>query len=344
MTLPSDNLIETRDLSCHFFTDEGVVRSVDRSSFDLARGKTLCIVGESGSGKSVTARAIMGLTRKPGRITGGQILYRPESGADPIDLAALDPSSREYRSLRGAEFGMIFQEPMAALSPVHTIGSQLLEGVLMHERCSKAEARDRGIEALHRVGIPEPERRFEQYGFELSGGMRQRAMIAMALACRPRLLIADEPTTALDVTTQANILDLIAELQEETGMTVMLITHDLGVVAEIADEVAVMYLGRVVECGDVDTIFHAPAHPYTEALLKAMPSIHATQGSRLPAIPGMVPHPFARPSGCGFHPRCHRFAEGLCDRIEPEQVDLGDRHAARCLRIEDHADNKEAAE
>ncbi len=343
-TPDGDNLIEVRDLSCHFFTDEGVVRSVDQSSFDLPRGRTLCIVGESGSGKSVTARAIMGLTRKPGRLVGGRMLYRPEPGAAPIDLAALDLKGSEYRSLRGAEFGMIFQEPMAALSPVHTIGTQLLEGVLTHEKCSKTEARNRGIEALRRVGIPEPDRRFDQYGFELSGGMRQRAMIAMALACRPRLLIADEPTTALDVTTQANILDLIRELQDETGMTVMFITHDLGVVAEIADTVAVMYLGRVVEKGDVDTIFHAPAHPYTEALLGAMPSVHARRGSRLPAIPGMVPHPFARPAGCGFHPRCHRFVEGLCNLHEPAQVDLGGGHAARCLLLGGENDRKEAAE
>ncbi|MCV3272303.1 ABC transporter ATP-binding protein [Roseobacter sinensis] len=340
----ADNLIEVRDLSCHFFTEEGVVRSVDQSSFDLPRGKTLCIVGESGSGKSVTARALMGLTREPGKIVSGQMLYRPAPGVVPIDLAAERSGGQLYRSLRGAAFGMIFQEPMAALSPVHTIGTQLLEGVLTHEACSRAEARNRGIDALQRVGIPEPERRFDQYGFELSGGMRQRAMIAMALACRPALLIADEPTTALDVTTQANILDLIADLQAETGMTVMFITHDLGVVAEIADEVAVMYLGRVVERGDVDTIFHAPAHPYTEALLNAMPSVHARRGTRLPAIPGMVPHPFARPSGCGFHPRCHRFVDGLCNRREPEPVDLGAGHVARCLRLENSKDQKEAAE
>jgi peptide/nickel transport system ATP-binding protein len=343
MHKPTDNLIEVRDLSTHFFTDEGVVKSVDTSSFDIPRGKTLCIVGESGSGKSVTARAIMGLTRKPGRIVGGQMLYRRQPGGEAVDLAKLDPAGREYRAIRGAEIGMIFQEPMAALSPVHTIGTQLLEGILVHTKCAKAEAKERGIEALARVGIPDPARRFDQYGFELSGGMRQRAMIAMALACRPRLLVADEPTTALDVTTQANILDLIKSLQEETGMTVMFITHDLGVVAEIADEVAVMYLGRVVERGDVDTIFHAPAHPYTEALLKAIPSIHSRPGERLAAIPGMVPHPFARPSGCSFHPRCHRARGGLCDREVPVRVTVNTGHSAECLLLQDMP-RKEAAE
>jgi peptide/nickel transport system ATP-binding protein len=338
-----DNLIEVRDLSTHFFTDEGVVKSVDSSSFDIPRGRTLCVVGESGSGKSVTARAIMGLTRKPGRIVSGQMLYRREPGGDAIDLARLDPAGREYRAIRGAEIGMIFQEPMAALSPVHTIGTQLLEGILVHEKCTKPEAKERGIEALARVGIPDPARRFHQYGFELSGGMRQRAMIAMALACRPRLLVADEPTTALDVTTQANILDLIQELQQETGMTVMFITHDLGVVAEIADEVAVMYLGRVVERADVDTIFHAPAHPYTEALLKAIPSIRSRPGERLASIPGMVPHPFARPSGCGFHPRCHRAKAGVCDLNVPRSVAVAAGHSAECLLLES-APQKEAAE
>jgi peptide/nickel transport system ATP-binding protein len=338
-----DNLIEVRGLSTHFFTDEGVVKSVDDSSFSIPRGKTLCIVGESGSGKSVTARAIMGLTRKPGKIVSGEILYRPKADGAAIDLARLDLNGREYQAIRGAEIGMIFQEPMAALSPVHTIGTQLLEGILTHEKCDRREAKARGIAALARVGIPDPAKRFDQYGFELSGGMRQRAMIAMALACQPRLLVADEPTTALDVTTQANILDLIQGIQEETGMTVMFITHDLGVVAEIADEVAVMYLGRVVERGDVDTIFHAPAHPYTEALLGAIPSIHSHRGERLSAIPGMVPHPFARPSGCGFHPRCHRAKAGLCELRPPAAVTVSPGHSAECLLLEPSA-QKEAAE
>ncbi len=338
-----DNLIEVRDLETHFFTDEGVVKSVDGSSFDIPRGRTLCVVGESGSGKSVTARAIMGLTRSPGKVVGGSILYRPQAGGQAVDLTTYDPKGAAYRAIRGREIGMIFQEPMASLSPVHTIGSQLLESILQHEKCDRPEAKARGIAALARVGIPEPAARFDQYGFELSGGMRQRAMIAMALACKPRLLIADEPTTALDVTTQANILDLIRELQAETGMTVMFITHDLGVVAEIADEVAVMYLGRVVERADVDTIFHAPAHPYTEALLKAIPSIHAKAGERLAAIPGMVPHPFARPAGCGFHPRCHKFRPGLCDVSVPRPVAVGPGQSACCLLIGD-ASQKEAAE
>ncbi|WP_227270798.1 ABC transporter ATP-binding protein [Roseobacter weihaiensis] len=328
-----DTLLEVRDLATHFFTDEGVVRAVDGASFDIPRGKTLCIVGESGSGKSVMARAVMGLTRAPGRVVGGSVLWCPDQDGQATDLATLHGNSRAYRAIRGPEIGMIFQEPMAALSPVHTIGTQLAESVRSRHAVSKRETRERGIEALARVGIPEPAARYDQYGFELSGGMRQRAMIAMALAAEPKLLIADEPTTALDVTTQAGILDLILDLQSETGMTVMFITHDLGVVAEIADSVAVMYLGRVVEHADVDTAFHAPAHPYTEALLRALPSIHAKTGERLAAIPGMVPHPFARPAGCAFHPRCHRFRPGLCETREPENVPVAPGHGARCLLL-----------
>lgn len=330
----TDNLIEVRDLATHFFTDEGVVRSVDGASFDVPRGKTLCIVGESGSGKSVTARALMGLTREPGRIVGGSISWRSDPDKPPTNLAELRGDSRAYRALRGPQIGMVFQEPMSALSPVHTIGTQLAESVRSRHKVCKREVRERGIEVLARVGIPEPKARYDQYGFELSGGMRQRAMIAMALAAEPTLLIADEPTTALDVTTQAGILDLIRDLQEQTGMTVMFITHDLGVVAEIADDVAVMYLGRVIESADVDTIFHDPAHPYTKALLRAIPSIHTRTGERLEAIPGMVPHPFARPTGCPFHPRCQRFQDGLCDVRTPVPITVVPGHDASCLLLE----------
>ena len=254
--------LEVKGLRTHFFTDEGVVKAVDGADFQVRRGKTLCIVGESGCGKSITARSILQLLAKIGKIVEGEILLSRDSG-EVLDLAALKPQSKVMQSIRGKEISMIFQEPMSSLSPVHTIGNQIMEAIQLHFDADKKEAKRRAIDILERVGIPKAETRLGSYVFELSGGMRQRAMIAMALSCQPRLLIADEPTTALDVTTQANILDLIRELQKDMDMTIIFITHDLGVVAEIADEVVVMYLGKAVESGDVDTIFHDPKHPYT---------------------------------------------------------------------------------
>ena len=254
--------LEVKGLRTHFFTDEGVVKAVDGADFQVRRGKTLCIVGESGCGKSITARSILQLLAKIGKIVEGEILLSRDSG-EVLDLAALKPQSKVMQSIRGKEISMIFQEPMSSLSPVHTIGNQIMEAIQLHFDTDKKEAKRRAIDILERVGIPKAETRLGSYVFELSGGMRQRAMIAMALSCQPRLLIADEPTTALDVTTQANILDLIRELQKDMDMTIIFITHDLGVVAEIADEVVVMYLGKAVESGDVDTIFHDPKHPYT---------------------------------------------------------------------------------
>jgi oligopeptide/dipeptide ABC transporter ATP-binding protein len=247
----------------------------------------------------------------------------------------MDPRGGRIRQIRGKDISMIFQEPMTSLSPVHTIGNQIMEAVLLHLPLSKDGARERAIEVLRRVGIPKPEQRIDYYPFQLSGGMRQRAMIAMALSCEPDLLIADEPTTALDVTTQANILDLIRELQQDLGMSVMFITHDLGVVAEIADEVAVMYLGRVVERGDVDTIFHDAKHPYTQALLRSIPKMGLGRKDRLEQIRGMVPHPFARPSGCTFHSRCDRFMPGLCEKLEPPNETFGEGRSVRCLLYSD---------
>jgi peptide/nickel transport system ATP-binding protein len=322
--------LEVNDLKTHFFTDEGVVKAVDGADFRIQRGGTVCIVGESGCGKSVTARSILQIIKKPGRIVNGQILMHRSDG-EVVDLAKLNPGSRSMRAIRGKEIAMIFQEPMSSLSPVHTIGNQIMEAIHLHFDVEKEEARDRAIKLLKRVGIPKAEQRLDAYVFQLSGGMRQRAMIAMALSCQPSLLIADEPTTALDVTTQAIILDLIKELQTDLNMTIMFITHDLGVVAEIADMVVVMYLGKVVESGTVDDVFHDPKHPYTRALHKSIPKLGESGKGRLDTIRGMVPHPFARPQGCTFHPRCDSFMPGVCDRIEPPIITLEEGVDVRCL-------------
>jgi peptide/nickel transport system ATP-binding protein len=327
----TDPILEVRDLHCHFPTAEGTVRAVEGASFTVPRGKTLCIVGESGSGKSITARAIMQILSKPGHVVKGEILFRANPGDAPVDLAAMDPRGRPIRDIRGRDIAMIFQEPMTSLSPVHTIGDQIGEMVSLHMGADKEEARARAVEMLRKVGIPRPDERVDMYPFQLSGGQRQRAMIALALANGPKLLIADEPTTALDVTTQANILDLIADLQREMGMSVIFITHDLGVVAEIADDVAVMYVGRVIERAPVDAIFHDPRHPYTRALLNAIPRVDGLRGENLAAIRGMVPHPFARPNGCQFHPRCNQFVPGRCDQGEPADIAVSADRIARCV-------------
>ena len=281
-------LLSVRDLRTHFLADEGVVKAVDGVSFDVYPGRTLGVVGESGCGKSVTAHSILRIVEQPGRIVGGQILLR-QSTSD-IDLAQLTANGARMRSIRTGVIGYVFQEPMSSFSPVHTIGSQIVEAIRNHRQMSKHEARASAVELLRRVGIPRAEDRMDEYAFQLSGGLRQRAMIAMALSCDPRLLIADEPTTALDVTTQAQILELLADLQEQTGMAIILITHNLGVVAEMADDVAVMYLGRIVEQGPVEDTFYASKHPYTQLLLKSIPSIHSVRRSKLPTIAGSVPH------------------------------------------------------
>jgi peptide/nickel transport system ATP-binding protein len=320
----NETLIEVKDLKTYFYTDEGVVKAVDGVDFSIKKGKTLCVVGESGCGKSITARSIMRLIVPPGKIVEGSIKLagKEEQGAaaPEIDITSLSPKGKEIRQIRGAEISMIFQEPMSSLSPVHTIGNQLAEAIRLHMKCSKEDAKARSIEVLKEVGIPKAEQRFDVYPFQLSGGMRQRVMIAMALSCRARLLIADEPTTALDVTTQSNILDLIQGLQKEYNMSVMFITHDLGVVAEIADDAVVMYLGKVVERGPVDAIFHDPKHPYLISLLRSIPKLTAGSAERLDSIRGMVPHPFNRPRGCPFHPRCDKAIKGLCDVRPPPQV------------------------
>jgi peptide/nickel transport system ATP-binding protein len=317
-------ILTVRDLRTYFYAEEGVVKAVDGASFELRPGATLGIVGESGCGKSVTARSILRIVERPGRIVSGEILLRRAAGpaGEPpagavVDVAALDPASPEMREIRGGDIGLVFQEPMTSFSPVHTVGNQMVETIQIHLKLDRRAARERAVDLLRRVGVPRPERRIDEYAFQLSGGLRQRAMIATALACSPRILIADEPTTALDVTTQAQILDLLRGLQEKEGMAIILITHNLGVVAEMCDEVVVMYLGRVVERGTVDAIFHAPRHPYTRALLRSIPSIHAPLRTKLPTIAGSIPHPHNRPSGCPFHPRCPEWIRGTCEHHEP---------------------------
>jgi peptide/nickel transport system ATP-binding protein len=326
-----DLLLEVKHLKTHFFLDEGVVKAVDGVDLTIRRGRTLAVVGESGCGKSVMARSIMGIVTAPGKIVAGEILLHRET--EVMNLVAHDPKSRLMRMVRGKEMGMIFQEPMAFLSPVHTIGNQIMENLRWHTDLSPREIRRQTIEMLQKVGIPKPERRIDAYPHELSGGMRQRAMIAMALINKPTLLIADEPTTALDVTTQAQILELLLQLTEEFAMTTLIITHDLGVVAEIADDVAVMYLGEVVETAPVDDLFYNPKHPYTVGLLQSIPRLDGDVRQKLNAIPGTVPHPYNRPSGCHFHPRCKaRLLNGLtqCATQAPPMLSLQPTQEARC--------------
>lgn len=330
-------LIEIRGLKTHFSTDDGVVRAVDGVDLHIYENRTLCVLGESGCGKSILARSILRIVDPPGKVVEGAIRYKDSRG-HVTDLASLRPNAPALRQVRGREISMIFQEPMSSLGPITRIGDQIVETILLHRPMSKVEAKERAIDMLARVGIPRPAERFSAYPFELSGGMRQRAMIAMALSCRPRLLIADEPTTALDVTTQAQILDLIAELQDELKMGVVLITHDLGVVAEVAQDVAVMYMGKVVEYGDVMSIFEAPQHPYTRALLASVPRLGAVNKGRLPAIRGMVPHPLARPTGCSFRTRCDRYMRGVCDQAEPALIRHGPSEVACFLYSGETAD------
>lgn len=330
------SLLEINNLMTHFHLQEGIVRAVDGVSFDIRRGQTVGIIGESGCGKSVTAHSILRLVPSPpGNIVDGQILFhRSDNGMDrePVDLAQLDPRGAEIRSIRGAEISMVFQEPMTSFGPMHTIGNQIVESILLHqEDVDQAEARELAIENLRRVGIPRAPQIVDSYPHQLSGGMRQRAMIAMALSCSPRLLIADEPTTALDVTIQAQILELLMALQEEFGMAVIFITHNLGVIAEVADEVAVMYLGRIVEQAGVNELFDNPQHPYTQGLLNSIPHIDEEKLPRLRAIEGVVPDPYEIPIGCAFSDRCPSFIPGTCDRAIPDLAETGPDHRVRCF-------------
>ncbi|NLL43935.1 MAG: ABC transporter ATP-binding protein [Firmicutes bacterium] len=322
----TQKLLSVKNLKTHFFTDDGVIPAVDGISFDLDRGGTIGIVGESGCGKSVTSLSIMGLIpQPPGKIVDGEIIFEGQN--------LLQLSEEEMRHVRGNEISMIFQEPMTSLNPVFTVGNQISEAIMLHQGLDKEAAREKSIEMLRLVGIPSPEQRVDDYPHQMSGGMRQRVMIAMALSCNPKLLIADEPTTALDVTIQAQILDLMAQLREELGTAIMMITHDLGVIAEVVEKVVVMYTGKIVEAADTLTIFKEPRHPYTVGLLASIPRLDS-DGSRLQAIPGSVPIPGTFPEGCGFHPRC-AFATELCVQQEPPAFEVAEGHYVACWKVVD---------
>ena len=319
--MQNELLLQVSDLCTYFHTDDGVARAVDGVSFEIAEGETLGLVGESGCGKSVTALSILRLVDPPGRIESGKILLR--------DRSLLTLTKREMRTIRGGQISMIFQEPMTSLNPVFSIGDQIMEAVRLHQKKTLTEARALAVEMLRRVGIPSPERRVDEYPHQMSGGMKQRVMIAMALVCRPALLIADEPTTALDVTIQAEILDLLADLQREIGMAVLLITHNLGIVAGMARRVAVMYAGKIVEYSPVDELFEKPKHPYTMCLFKSVPRLDGPRLERLETIEGQVPSPKRWPPGCRFHPRCPHAID-ICTRKEPPLEEKLPGHKAAC--------------
>src|ERR1700733_13898551 len=334
-------LLRVRDLRVSFKMDEGTVQAVDGLSFDVFPGQVVGIVGESGCGKSVTMKAILQLIEPPGRIVSGEIMFRRDTAT--IDLTRQPPRGSAMRALRGAEIALIPQEPMAAFSPVHTVGDQIIEAIRLHETkngrpISRRQARARTIALFRDVGISMPEQRVDAYSWQLSGGLRQRAMIAMALSCRPRLLIADEPTTAIDVTTQAQILALLRDLQRKYDTAIIFITHDLGVIAQMANHVVVMYLGRVMEEGTVDEIFHAPKHPYTQALLRSMPSMEGETRKALPIISGALPHPFNRPPGCPFHPRCPDAMADRCAVRVPVPVATEPGRIVSCFLYHDVAE------
>ncbi len=332
-------LLTVHDLKAYFPLDEGTVKAVDGVSFDVYPGQVLGIVGESGCGKSVTMKAVLQIIEPPGRIVGGEILLRArKTDTEPehvIDLAKCKPNGSEMRQVRGAEIALIPQEPMSSFSPVHTLGNQIIEAIRLHRHVSKKEALAIAEDLFRGVGIPMPEQRINAYSWQLSGGLRQRAIIAMALSCQPRLLIADEPTTAIDVTTQAQILDLLRSLQKQHDTAIIFITHDLGVIAQMANYVVVMYLGRVMEQGPVNDIFLQPRHPYTQALLRSIPSVESTPRVKLPIISGSIPHPFNRPPGCPFHPRCREFRAGVCDLRTPSLQPVGESQFASCFLYSD---------
>lgn len=338
----TNTLVEIKDLHTYFHLAEGVVRAVDGVDLTIQRGQTLGVVGESGCGKSITSLSLLQLVTPPGKIESGEMLfYKPvksNSGNETVEvvnITKLDPKGKEIRDIRGNHISMVFQEPMTAMIPVRTIGQQIMETIVEHRDVTKKEARAMAIDMLGRVKMSRPEKVIDDYPFQLSGGMRQRAVIAMALSCRPSLLIADEPTTALDVTTEAQILDLMRALQNDFGMAIMYITHNLGVVAEMAQEVVVMYMGKVVEQADVQTIFLNPLHPYTLGLLSSIPLLdesvtHSDRSQRLRTIAGMVPDPYNRLKGCPFHPRCPQMIADVCDQVEPINVQVASRHWVRC--------------
>ncbi|WP_239617967.1 ABC transporter ATP-binding protein [Cohnella mopanensis] len=337
-TVAEDTVVlEVKGLTTHFHLDEGVLKAVDGVDLRLKKGRTLGIVGESGCGKSVTSQALLRIVPKPGRIQG-EIWLRRSKGdkqGEVVDIVKLPDKKKEIREIRGGEIAMIFQEPMKAFSPIHTVGDQIMEAILLHRTEDRKEAYRLAVDTLVEVGMSNPEQRMNEYPHQLSGGMRQRAMIAMAVSCQPAILIADEPTTALDVTVQAQVLDLIDGLKQSTGTSVVFITHDLGVIAEISDEVAVMYLGKVVEYTDVDTLFHGAIHPYTKALLASIPSVSRRERkTRLDAIEGRVPVPMNLPQGCGFYSRCPKAQDGVCNLADIPLVEVRKGHSVRCLLVD----------
>ena len=326
--IPRQELLRVEDLRTQFFTEQGVVKAVDGVSFTIEKGKVLGIVGESGCGKSITAMSIMRLLPEPrGRIVTGKITFYPPEGGN-IDITELDRHSPEMRQIRGRHIAMIFQEPMTSLNPVYTVGDQIIEAIQLHQQVDRDTARDRAIEVLGQVDIPDPERRINEYPHQMSGGQRQRAMIAMALSCYPSILIADEPTTALDVTIQAKILRNMRQLQRQYGMAIMLITHDLGVIGRMADEILVMYIGRKVEQASVRNLFLNPLHPYTQGLLRSIPLI-GLRDKKLVPIAGSVPSPYNLPNGCYFAPRCPQV-KGRCQKETPPEFEVEPEHFVSC--------------
>ena len=332
-------LLEVQDLKTYFHLDEGVVKALDGVSFQVGRNTVLGIIGESGCGKSVTALSILRIVPRPGRIMHGTITYRRDG--EVLDLTAADPKGELIRGVRGKEISMVFQEPMSALSPVHTIGSHIEEAILLHRKMDKTAARELALDLLGNVGIPDPARAMRAYSYQLSGGMRQRAMIAIALSCDPSLLIADEPTTALDVTVQAQIIDLLKKLKAQLGMSILYITHDLGVIAEMTDSVLVMYLGRIVEHSDMRSVLKTPLHPYTQRLIRSVPRIGRKARTRLDAIQGTVPVPLNPPWRCGFSGRCAQAIAGRCDVEVPALVEVAGGHRVRCFLHSDLAEPRE---
>lgn len=337
MAKEKDYVLQVKHLATKFRVGKKIVNSVNDASFNIERGTTLGIVGESGCGKSVTATSIMQLLPKYGNITNGEILFNPGDGREVMDLAKMDRKSKEMRSLRGKDISMIFQDPLSSLDPVYTIGTQIMENLMNHETVTKEEGKERVIKLLKELGIPAPEQRFDGYPHEFSGGMKQRVMIAMGMICNPTILIADEPTTALDVTIQAQILKLIKEMQKEYGTSVMLITHNMGIVAEVCDQVAVMYMGRVVEFGNLEQIFNNPKHPYTAALLRSVPVLGMGKDAELESIDGSTPDASDVFEGCEFEPRCTHACE-KCRLAHPEAREIEEGHIVRCWLFENEGE------
>ncbi|NLJ91211.1 MAG: ABC transporter ATP-binding protein [Clostridiales bacterium] len=334
-----ETVISVKNLKTFFYSDGRCNPAVNGVSFDVKSGKTLCVVGESGCGKSVTASSIMQLLPNNARIEEGEIVYKTGDSRGDIHIEKLDRNGKEMRSLRGKDIAMIFQDPMTALNPVYTVGWQIEEMIRNHENVTKEEARKRTLKLLADMGIPDHEKRIDQYPHEFSGGMRQRAMIAMAMSCNPKVLIADEPTTALDVTIQAQIFELMEELKEKHNTAILMITHDMGVVSEMADEVAVMYMGNIIESGTAKEVLGSPKHPYTEALLRSIPILGRGKGQDLNPIRGVTPDPFDRPSGCQFEPRCD-YATKECSNRMPDEVNLGKTHMVRCIKYQEVSKNE----